>query len=79
MPLLGAIPALGYDVATAHDAAEVIVTPDVEEDVVAAEIANFRAHHAAIRLEGTVAAHAEVANRLTQVGGEVLLPRFVIA
>lgn len=64
--------------ATAHDAAKVIVTPDVEEDVFATEITHLSADHPPIGLQSTVPTHAEVADRFTEVSGEVLLPGLMI-
>ena len=56
-----------------------VVAPDVEDQVLGAVVGRLLADHPPIRLVGPVAAHAEVADRLPEVGRQRLLPGLAVA
>ena len=62
-----------------HHRAAVVVTPDVEDDILGAQVALLGAQEPPVGLVGAEAAHAEVAHRLAQVSGQVLLPGLAVA
>ena len=78
-PALVVPEAVGDGVAAAQQAADVIVAPDVEDDVLGSVIGSLLPEHPAVRLVDAVAAHAEVPDRLAQVARQVLLPGLAVA
>ena len=65
--------------AAAQQAPDVIVSPDVEDEVFRAVIGPFLPNHSAIRLVDAVSSHPEVPYRFAQVSCQVLLPRLAVA
>ena len=65
--------------AAAQQAADVIVAPDVEDQVFGPVIGAFPRNHPAVGLVDAVAAHAEVPDRLAQVCRQIFLPGLAVA
>ena len=72
-------PAKDDGVATAQEATDVIVPPDVEDDVLGAMIGSFLPHHPAVSLVDPVPTHPEIADGFAQVARQVLLPGLAVA
>ena len=61
------------------DAPDVVFGEHIEDHIRARLSRLLLAHHPAVRLVHAVATHAEVADGLTEVGRQNLLPRFAVA
>ena len=64
--------------AAAQQAADVIVAPNVEDQILRPMACPFLSNHPAVSLIDAVPAHAEVPNRLAEMPGQILLPGFPV-
>src|SRR5262249_44749134 len=72
-------PGIHEGAATAQEAPDGIVAPDVQDQILGSVVGPLLADHSAIGLVDAETAHAEVADRLTQVRRQVLLPGLTVA
>ena len=66
-------------VAAAQQAPNMIVSPNIEDQILRSVVRAFFPNHSPIGLVDSIAAHPEVPDGLTQMAGEILLPGFGVA
>jgi hypothetical protein len=72
------IPTFCQHVTTSQQTSDVVVTPNIKNEILGAMIGFFLPDHSSVRLVNAETAHPEVPDGLTKMPRQVLLPSFTI-